>query len=112
MPPFLAPARDAAEGRELAPAPSAGETDQMPPSAFHDQLARDQANRAGRARDAGARRRSIDPTTCDSDYSAAETEFMQAMAEYKERSGRMFPTWSEVLEVLQGLGYAKVELPA
>jgi hypothetical protein len=35
-------------------------------------------------------------------------EFMMAMNEYKRRSGRMFPTWSEVLEVLQGLGYEKV----
>ena len=39
-------------------------------------------------------------------------EFMQAMHEYKQRSGRMFPTWSEVLEVLQGLGYEKAEPPA
>jgi hypothetical protein len=30
------------------------------------------------------------------------------MQEYKQSSGRMFPTWSEVLEVLRGLGYAKV----
>jgi hypothetical protein len=34
-------------------------------------------------------------------------EFMQAMHEYKQSSGRMFPTWSEVLEVLRGLGYEK-----
>ena len=33
--------------------------------------------------------------------------FMQAMQAYKQRSGRMFPTWSEVLEVLQSLGYQK-----
>jgi hypothetical protein len=32
---------------------------------------------------------------------------MLAMQEYKKRSGRMFPTWSEVLEVLQALGYHK-----
>ncbi len=36
-------------------------------------------------------------------------EFMKAMNEYKHRSGRMFPTWSEVLEVLRALGYEKVE---
>ena len=36
-------------------------------------------------------------------------EFMLAMNEYKRRSGRMFPTWSEVLEVLQGLGYKKMD---
>ena len=32
---------------------------------------------------------------------------MQAMQDYKQSSGRMFPTWSEVLEVLRGLGYEK-----
>jgi hypothetical protein len=29
------------------------------------------------------------------------------MNEYKQKSGRMFPTWSEVLEVLRSLGYEK-----
>jgi hypothetical protein len=29
------------------------------------------------------------------------------MHEYRQRSGRMFPTWSEVLEVVTGLGYRK-----
>jgi len=33
----------------------------------------------------------------------------EAMDEYKRTSGRMFPTWSEVLEVVRGLGYAKPE---
>jgi hypothetical protein len=37
----------------------------------------------------------------------AELEFMTAMDAYKRSSGRMFPTWSEVLEVLTGLGYEK-----
>ena len=49
----------------------------------------------------------MDPATCDRDYSLAELEFMQAMQEYMRSSGRMFPTWSEVLEVLRDLGYAK-----
>jgi len=35
-------------------------------------------------------------------------EFMLAMNEYKQQSGRMFPTWSEVLEVLRSLGYEKI----
>ena len=34
---------------------------------------------------------------------------MQAMHDYKQQSGRMFPTWSEVLEVLRDLGYEKPE---
>ncbi len=57
------------------------------------------------------RRRLIDPTTCERDYSEDEIEFMKAMDDYKRKSGRMFPTWSEVLEVVRGLGYAKGTVP-
>ena len=39
--------------------------------------------------------------------SAAESECISAMLDYKQSSGRMFPTWSEVLEVAQNLGYVK-----
>jgi CheY-like chemotaxis protein len=35
-------------------------------------------------------------------------EFEQAMHEYRNATGRMFPTWSEVLEVLKSLGYQKL----
>lgn len=56
------------------------------------------------------RRRQIDPTTCERDYSDDEIEFMQALDAYKRKNGRMFPTCSEVLEVIRDLGYAK--LPA
>jgi hypothetical protein len=54
------------------------------------------------------RRRQIDPTTCERDYSDDEVEFMNALNEYKRTSGRMFPTCSEVLEVVRGLGYVKM----
>ena len=54
-----------------------------------------------------ARRRQIDPTTCERDYTADEIEFMSALDNYKRASGRMFPTCSEVLEVLRNLGYEK-----
>jgi hypothetical protein len=53
------------------------------------------------------RRRQIDPTTCERDYNAEEIEFMQAMDAYKRASGRMFPTCSEILEVIRGMGYVK-----
>jgi len=53
------------------------------------------------------RRKLIDPTTCERDYSLDEVEFMKAMDDYKRKSGRMFPTWSEVLEVVRSLGYEK-----
>ena len=57
------------------------------------------------------RRRQIDPTTCERDYSGSEVEFMRAMDDYKRKSGRPFPTWSEVLEVLISMGYRKVAEP-
>ncbi len=59
------------------------------------------------------RRRQIDPTTCERDYNGDEIEFMNALDQYKRSSGRMFPTCSEILEVLKGLGYEKQDaLPA
>src|SRR4051812_7165129 len=54
------------------------------------------------------RRRQIDPTTCERDYTETEIEFMNALDEYKRKSGRMFPTCSEVLEVIHSLGYVKL----
>ena len=54
------------------------------------------------------RRRQIDPTTCERDYSVQEVEFMNALDEYKRTSGRMFPTCSEVLEVIRNLGYVQL----
>jgi len=77
------------------------------PDAWTDAKAAARATRAAAARQASGRRRGIDPTTCDRDYSVAELEFLGAMQEYKRTSWRMFPTWIEVLEVLRDLGYAK-----
>jgi len=56
----------------------------------------------------GQRRRQIDPTTCERDYSRDEIEFMRALDVYKRRNGRMFPTCSEILEVVRSLGYVKI----
>lgn len=58
------------------------------------------------------RRRQIDPTTCERDYSHDEIEFMNALDQYKRTSGRMFPTCSEILEVIRKLGYEKRSLVA
>lgn len=70
-------------------------------------------DRRGTAKDRrqGERRRQIDPTTCERDYSNEEIEFMRAMDQYKRDNRRPFPTWSEVLEVLSALGYRKVAEP-
>ena len=59
----------------------------------------------------GERRRQVDPTTCERDYTDDEIVFMKAMDQYKRDNRRPFPTWSEVLEVLRALGYRKVAEP-
>jgi len=53
------------------------------------------------------KRRHIDPTTCERDYSGEEVEFMKALEKYKRSNSRPFPTCSEILEVLRELGYVK-----
>jgi hypothetical protein len=63
-------------------------------------------------RQQGERRRQVDPTTCERDYTDEEIIFMKAMDQYKRDNRRPFPTWSEVLEVLYALGYRKVAEPS
>jgi hypothetical protein len=70
---------------------------------------RRRAQNAAEKRRTSERRRLIDPTTCERDYTDEETAFMKAMERYKRENRRPFPTWSEVLEVLRSLGYRKVE---
>ncbi len=36
-------------------------------------------------------------------------EFIRAIETYKKVNKRLFPTWTEVLEVIDQLGYRKVE---
>jgi hypothetical protein len=63
-------------------------------------------------RNQGERRRQIDPTTCERDYTDEEIQFMKAMDQYKRENRRPFPTWSEVLEVIMALGYRRVADPS
>lgn len=67
--------------------------------------------RKGDRREPGERRRQVDPTTCERDYTDEEITFMKAIDQYKRDNRRPFPTWSEVLEVLRALGYRKVDKP-
>ena len=65
-------------------------------------------DRRGKREDLPERRRQVDPTTCEREYTDEEIIFMKSMDNYKRDNRRPFPTWSEVLEVLQALGYRKV----
>ena len=38
-------------------------------------------------------------------------QFLMAIDEYKKKNDRLFPTWTEVLEVVKALGYRKVAEP-
>jgi len=51
------------------------------------------------------RRKRIDPTTFEKQYTGDELEFMNAMQRYKERTGKAFPTYGEVIKVAVSLGY-------
>ncbi|MEO6807922.1 MAG: hypothetical protein ABI353_02285 [Isosphaeraceae bacterium] len=54
------------------------------------------------------RRRRIDPTTFEKQYTEDELEFMNAMQRFKVQSGKPFPTHGEVLRVAISLGYRRV----
>jgi hypothetical protein len=51
------------------------------------------------------RRKRIDPTTFEKQYTEDELEFMNAMQRFKERTGKAFPTHGEVIRVAISLGY-------
>jgi hypothetical protein len=57
------------------------------------------------------RRRRIDPTTFEKQYTEEEMEFMNAMQRYKVQSGISFPTHDEVLRIAFELGYRKMVKP-
>lgn len=54
------------------------------------------------------RRRRIDPTTFEKQYTDDEIEFMNAMQQFKVRSGKAFPSHGEVLRVALNLGYRRL----
>jgi hypothetical protein len=54
------------------------------------------------------RRRRVDPTTFDKQYTRDELDFMTAIQSFKDRTGSKFPTHREVIKVATFLGYRKV----
>jgi uncharacterized membrane protein len=48
----------------------------------------------------------FDPVRCGAETSPASEVLAAAIEVFRRRSGRDFPTWGEVLEVIRGLGYA------
>ncbi|MDB5351890.1 MAG: hypothetical protein JWN86_3137 [Planctomycetota bacterium] len=54
------------------------------------------------------RRKRIDPTTFEKQYTGDELEFMNAMQRFKVQSGKAFPNYREVLDVAGSLGYRRL----
>ncbi len=50
-------------------------------------------------------------TNSDKIYSIEELEFIKAMRSFIEETGKKFPTFSEILDVLKSLGYERSTVP-
>jgi hypothetical protein len=62
-----------------------------------------------RRRGAGIRRDDDRKAAEEGEMTAEQFEFVKAIEAYKKVNKRLFPTWTEVLEVVQKLGYRKTE---
>jgi hypothetical protein len=85
--------------------PQADATTQFPATAGPD---RRQATGLERRRGPGRRRSDDRRSAEEGEMSAEQFEFVMAIETYKKVNKRMYPTWTEVLEVVRQLGYRKV----
>jgi len=75
---------------------------------------RDVVDRRGgleRRRGPGRRRSDERRSAEEGEMTAEQFEFIMAIDEYKRINKRPFPTWTEVLDVIQAIGYRKVAEP-
>ncbi len=63
-----------------------------------------------RRRGAGIRREEDRRSAEEGEMTAEQFEFVMAIETYKKVNRKLFPTWTEVLEVIEQLGYKKVAL--
>lgn len=82
-----------------------------PDTLFHDRRKNDPGASGNRPvlHPRKERRRRVDPTTFEKQYTPEELEFMAAMQRFKNASGKAFPSHGEVLRVAHDLGYRKIE---
>jgi hypothetical protein len=62
-----------------------------------------------RRRGAGIRREDDRRSAEEGEMTPEQFEFVMAIETYKKVNRKLFPTWTEVLEVIEQLGYKKVE---
>ncbi len=63
--------------------------------------------RSGMDRRVGLDRRDQGKRGGEYDLDAETMEFLTAVSAFKQRTGKAFPTWSEILTILRDLGYEK-----
>lgn len=71
--------------------------------------ATDRRSGLDRRRGPGRRRAEIRKSAEEGEISGELLEFVMAIDEYKRVNERPFPSWTEVFEIIQYLGYRKVE---
>ncbi len=55
------------------------------------------------------RRKRVDPTTFEKQYTVEEIEFMNAIQQFKMQTGKAFPTHGDTLRIAIGLGYRQID---
>jgi hypothetical protein len=71
-------------------------------------VAEDRRTGLERRRGAGIRREEERRSAEEGEMTAEQFEFVMAIETYKKVNAKRFPTWTEVLEVIEQLGYQKV----
>ncbi len=64
-----------------------------------------------RRRGPGRRRTEERKSAEEGQMTDEQFEFLMAVEEYKKANAKLFPTWTEVLEVIKAMGYRKVAEP-
>jgi hypothetical protein len=64
-----------------------------------------------RRRGPGRRRAEDRKSAEEGQMTNEQFEFLMAIEEYKKKNAKLFPTWTEVLEVMKAMGYRKVAEP-
>lgn len=72
-------------------------------------VANDRRTGLERRRGAGIRRKEERRSAEEGEMTAEQFEFVMAIETYKKVNKRLFPTWTEVLDVITKLGYRKVQ---
>lgn len=52
---------------------------------------------------------SVSYATSDKEFTSDEIDFILAMDQFKARTGKKFPTWTDALYVARTLGYSKMD---